>query len=67
MTTRIKWTPQNIRGLRSHMRMTQAVFAVTIKRGRTTVAAWETGAKHPDVDSQKVLDDHADAQGFSGS
>ncbi len=51
-----KWTATQIKALREACRMTQADFGTLIGRSRGTIAAWETGAKHPDLASKRVLD-----------
>ena len=51
-----KWTAAQIKALRESVRMTQADFGTLIERSRGTIAAWETGAKHPDLASLRALD-----------
>ncbi len=51
-----KWTATQIKALRESLRLTQAQFGFVIDRSRGTIAAWETGAKHPDLASLRALD-----------
>ena len=48
--------PEDIRRIRAANHVSQAVFAVIIGTGKTTVQQWEQGQKKPSGPAQRLLD-----------
>jgi putative transcriptional regulator len=48
--------PQDIRRIRTANHVSQAVFAVILGIGKTTVQQWEQGQKKPSGPAQRLLD-----------
>ena len=48
-------TPQNIKALREHAHVSQAVFAAVLNTSVSTVQKWEVGDKKPSGPSLKLL------------
>jgi len=48
-------TPQKIKALREHTRVSQAVFAAVLNTSLSTVQKWEAGDKKPSGPSLKLL------------
>jgi putative transcriptional regulator len=49
-------SPKQIRAIRAHSRMSQAVFAAVLNTSVSTVQKWEIGEKRPSGPSLKLLD-----------
>lgn len=49
-----------LKQLRKKYKLTQPVFAEKINAGKSTVAMWETGDRHPDYDTMKKIADFFD-------
>ena len=62
MTT---WTPERIRALREHARLTQADLAVLCRVHTNAVYYWEAGKRDPNWFSQRQLDMVAKRQKFA--
>ena len=59
------WTPERIRALREHARLTQADLAVLMGVHVQAVYYWEAGKRDPNVFSQRLLDMVAKRQRFT--
>ena len=59
------WTPDRIRALRAHARLTQRDLAELCRVSETAVWFWEAGRRDPNVFSQRQLDMVARRQKFA--
>ena len=48
-------SPEEIRALREHARVSQSVFAAMLNTSVSTIRKWELGDKHPSGPSLKLL------------
>ena len=51
-----KYSSEEIRALRDHLQLSQAVLAAVLNTSLSTVRKWEIGDKHPSGPSLKLLD-----------
>lgn len=59
-----KWTPQQIRALRDHLKLTQSQMAEELQVRQQTISEWETGTHTPHRSTQKTLSMIAERAGF---
>ncbi len=60
----IHWNSERVRGLRSHLGMTQQELAEELGTRQQTISEWETGMYSPRGTSSTVLSIIAERSGF---
>jgi DNA-binding transcriptional regulator YiaG len=61
---RYEWTGEQIRALRTHMRLTQREMADELQVRQQTISEWETELHRPHRSTQKILTMIAEQAGF---
>jgi len=59
-----KWTKEEIRALREHLKLTQAKLAQELGTRQQTISEWETGMYQPRGASARLLSIIAERSGF---
>ena len=56
LPSRRAFSAKDVKRIRKNAKLSQPVFAAVLNVGKSTVAQWESGAKHPSGPSVRLLD-----------